>query len=115
MALFGGLFGSKRHEDERAHHRAPGHGVRVQIDRHVYQVQDLSPGGFRLFPYDGDLIARQNFAFRFHVVLHGESYDIPCHGYVVRIDEKGLAARYQRPQPYYQHILSEYLRATAHG
>ena len=113
MSLFNGLFGARRHAEDREHDRAPGHGVRVRIDSHVYQVEDLSPVGFRLYPYDGDLIARQQFNFRFQLVLNGESHDFPCKGYVVRIDEKGLAAKYQRPQPYYQHILAEYLRATA--
>ncbi|MBP5855509.1 hypothetical protein KAJ83_00685 [Marivibrio halodurans] len=113
MSLFGGLFGARRGAEEREHDRAPGHGVRVRIDRNTYQVEDLSAVGFRINPYDGDLIARQQFTFRFQLVLNGESHDFPCQGYVVRIDENGLAAKYQRPQPYYQHVLVEFLRATA--
>jgi len=112
MSLFGGLFQQRKNDENRKHDRIPGHGARVQIDSHHYPVEDISTVGFRLFPYEGDLIVRQQFSFRFKLVLSGESYDIPSHGLVVRIDEFGLAARYQRPQPYYQHIMAEYLRAT---
>jgi len=114
MALFSSLFRSgKIADDAREHERAPGLGARVTIDRKSYPVEDLSTGGFRLHPYDGDLIARQQFSFRFHLVLNGESYEFPARGLVVRIGETGLAAKYQKPQPYYRHILEEYLRASA--
>lgn len=113
MALFGGLFKSaKTADDAREHERAPGHGARVTIDRKSYVVDNLSASGFRIQPYDGDLIPRQQFSFRFHLVLNGESYEFPARGLVVRIDDAGLAAKYQKPQPYYRHILDEYLRAS---
>eukprot|EP00752_Nemacystus_decipiens_P000712 g712.t1 len=114
MSLFGGLFSgaSKKSAEPREHERAPGHGARVQIDSKTYTVADLSTVAFRLSPYEGDLIERQQFGFRFHIVLNGESHEIPARGVVVRIDENGLAAKYQRPQPYHQHVLQEYVRLT---
>lgn len=112
MALFKSLFGNVKSDDSREHARGPGHGCRVQIDRKDYQVHDLSMGGFRLHPYDGDLIARQQFEFKFLIALNGESYEIPAHGYVVRIDEQGMAAKFQKPQPFFRHIIDEYLQAT---
>lgn len=113
MSLFKSLFGAQKVEEEsREHDRTPGHGCRVRIDSKEYQVHDLSMGGFRLHPYDGPLIAKQYFDFKFLLVLNGESYEVPAHGYVVRIDEEGLAAKFQKPQPFFRHILNEYIEVT---
>ncbi|MCW2244461.1 hypothetical protein M2352_000052 [Azospirillum fermentarium] len=84
--------------------------VRIIIDRNEYQAEEFALGSFRIRPYDGDLIAKQQFDFRLAFALGEEAFDIACRGQVVKLDEKsGLVARYQKPQPFYERKLVEYI------
>ena len=74
--------------------------------------EEFAMGSFRIRPYDGDLIAKQQFDFRIAFQLNGDPVEFACHGMVVKMDDKvGLVARYQPPQPFYERKLIEYLRA----
>lgn len=85
---------------------------KVMIDRHEYEPEEFILGSFRIRPYDGDLIAKQQFDFRIVFEQGGEPVDIACRGIVVRLDDQaGLVARYHQPQPFYQRKLIDYLRA----
>ncbi len=84
----------------------------IVIDRHEYAPEEFAMGSFRIRPYDGDLIAKQQFDFRIAFQLNGDPVEFACHGMVVKMDDKvGLVARYQPPQPFYERKLIEYLRA----
>lgn len=83
----------------------------IRIDHHEYQPEEFIIGSFRIRPYDGDLIAKQQFDFR--IVLPGgeEPVEFICRGFVVKQNpETGLVARYSRPQPFYEKKLIDYLR-----
>lgn len=89
----------------------PSAPPKILIDRHEYQPEEFVIGSFRIRPYDGDLIAKQQFDFRLSFDLGGESHEFVCRGIVVRLDEQsGLVARYQPPQPFYERKLIEYMR-----
>ena len=89
----------------------PSGPPRILIDRHDYQPEELVLGSFRIRPYDGDLIARQQFDFKITFTLHGELVEFACRGMVVKMDDTaGLVARYQLPQPFYERKLIEYMR-----
>lgn len=83
----------------------------IVVDHHEYTPEEFVFGSFRIRPYQGDLIAKQQFDFHVAFTLGGEQVDFTCHGLVVKCDEQvGLVARYMRPQPYYERRLIEYLR-----
>lgn len=88
--------------------------IQVQVDRHQYSVADLTLRTFRVYPYDGDLIAKQKLSFKF--LLQESGKDAPtnifCQGYVASVDEKGLNVIFRQPQPYYQQVLINYLLAV---
>ncbi|MBP2299430.1 hypothetical protein [Azospirillum picis] len=90
----------------------PSSPPRIVIDHHEYQPEEFVIGSFRLRPYDGDLIAKQQFDFRLVFDLGGDPVDIGCRGLVVKLTgESGLVARYQSPQPFYERKLVDYLKA----
>ncbi len=83
----------------------------IVIDRHEYQPEEFILGSFRIRPYGGDLIAKQQFDFRIMFQQGGETVDFACRGQVMRCNaETGLVARFQMPQPFFQKKLVEYLR-----
>lgn len=89
----------------------PSQAPRIIIDRHDYTPEEFAVGSFRIRPYDGDLIARQQFDFRISFDLDGDTVEFACRGIVVKQDEQvGLVARYQQPQPFYERKLLEYLK-----
>lgn len=84
---------------------------RIIVDRHVYQPEDFGLGSFRIRPYEGDLIARQQFDFRIAFKLDEDNVEFGCRGMVMKLDgESGLIARFQKPQPFYERKLLLYLR-----
>lgn len=84
---------------------------KVLIGRLEYEAEEFAIGSFRVRPYEGDLIARQQFDFRIVLDQAGEPLQIPCRGVVVRMDdEHGLIARYQSPPPVYLRKLADYLQ-----
>jgi hypothetical protein len=85
-------------------------GLHVVIDRHEYNVSEFALGSFRVRPYDGDLINKQQFDFKISFDMEGDRIEILCHGIVVKNDSQaGLVARYQRPQPFFERKLIEFL------
>lgn len=85
----------------------PPPNAHILIDRVKYVVADLGTKAFRAFPYEGGLIARQQFSFRFVLEIDGNITEFPCHGLVMKIDGEGLLARYTPPNPVYQRTLIE--------
>ncbi len=84
----------------------------IVIDRHEYTPEEFVMGSFRIRPYDGDLIAKQQFDFRMVFDLGNDPVDVACRGMVVKMsDQTGLVARYQSPQPFYERKLIDYMRA----
>ncbi|HYD69345.1 hypothetical protein [Azospirillum sp.] len=89
----------------------PSQPPRIIIDRHDYTPEEFAVGSFRIRPYDGDLIAKQQFDFKISFDLDGDAVEFVCRGIVVKMDEQvGLVARYQQPQPFYERKLLEYLK-----
>lgn len=89
----------------------PSSPPQILIDRHEYQPEEFALGSFRIRPYDGDLIAKQQFDFKIAFQLENDSVEFACRGVVVKMDEQvGLVARFQKPQPFYERKLIEYLR-----
>ncbi|WP_209769839.1 hypothetical protein [Azospirillum rugosum] len=89
----------------------PANPPYIRVDRHEYLPEEFALGSFRIRPYDGDLIAKQQFDFRIGFELANETVEFACRGIVVKMtEETGLVARYQHPQPFYERKLIEYLR-----
>ena len=89
----------------------PANPPYIRVDRHEYLPEEFALGSFRIRPYDGDLIAKQQFDFRIGFELANEPVEFACRGIVVKMtEETGLVARYQHPQPFYERKLIEYLR-----
>lgn len=90
----------------------PSSPPKIVIDRHEYVPEEFALGSFRLRPYDGDLIAKQQFDFHLVFALGEDAVDVVCRGLVIKLNEQtGLVARYQSPQPFYERKLIEYVRA----
>lgn len=84
----------------------------ILIDRNDYEPAEFAIGSFRIRPYDGDLIAKQQFDFRIAFALGEEKIEFACRGIVVKSDATaGLVARYSQPQPFYERKLLDYLKA----
>lgn len=84
----------------------------ILIDHSDYEPAEFAIGSFRIRPYDGDLIARQQFDFRIAFALGEEKIEFACRGIVVKMDvNAGLVARYSQPQPFYERKLLDYLKA----
>lgn len=83
----------------------------IRIDSHEYVPEEFVLGSFRIRPYDGDLIAKQQFDFRILFRLGEESSDFACRGVVVKMDDQaGLVARFHQPPPLHTRKLIEYLK-----
>lgn len=83
----------------------------IHIDRHEYIPEEFVIGSFRIRPYEGDLIAKQQFDFHIVFTLGDDPVDFICRGFVVKQDQQaGLVARYSRPQPFYERKLIDYLK-----
>ena len=84
----------------------------ILIDRNEYEPAEFAMGSFRIRPYDGDLIAKQQFDFRIVFPTDEERIEFACRGIVVKLDDTaGLVARYSQPQPFYERKLLDYLKA----
>ncbi|WP_431855503.1 hypothetical protein [Azospirillum sp.] len=84
----------------------------ILIDRNEYEPAEFAMGSFRIRPYDGDLIAKQQFDFRIAFQSGDERIEFACRGIVVKMDgTAGLVARYSQPQPFYERKLIDYLKA----
>jgi len=86
-------------------------GIKVAIDRHIYSVADMSIRTFLIQPYDGDLIPKQKFGFKFLLDKSGESNPVTifCQGYVRSVDENGMLAIFRQPQPVFQQMLINHI------
>ncbi|CAO3442501.1 hypothetical protein [Azospirillum argentinense] len=83
----------------------------IRIDSHEYVPEEFVLGSFRIRPYDGDLIAKQQFDFRILFRLGEEHSDFACRGVVVKMDEQaGLVARFHQPPPAHTRKLIDYLK-----
>lgn len=89
----------------------PSSPPKVIVDHHEYIPEEFVIGSFRVRPYEGDLIAKQQFDFRVAFKLGDDEVEFICRGLVVKSDaQAGLVARYSRPQPFYEKKLIDYLR-----
>ncbi len=92
---------------------APVKRPMIVIDRHEYMPSEFAIGSFRIQPYEGDLIARQQFDFKISFQLDGEIVEFGCRGVVVKLDEQaGFVARYTKPIQIHQNKLLAYLNGT---
>lgn len=99
----GGATGNRPRVDRPPH---------ILIDHAEYEPAEFAMGSFRIRPYDGDLIARQQFDFRISFQVGDEKTEFACRGIVVKLNaDTGLVARYSQPQPFYERKLFDYLRA----
>ncbi|MFD1625756.1 hypothetical protein [Azospirillum griseum] len=90
----------------------PSQPPTIVIDHHEFVPAEFAIGSFRLRPYDGDLIAHQQFDFKMVFTLGEEVVEAPCHGLVVKLtDESGLVARYKSPPSVYERKFLDYVRA----
>jgi len=90
----------------------PANPPMIVIDHHDYTPEEFALGSFRIRPYDGDLIAKQQFDFNMVFDLGNDPVNVACRGFVVKMNEQtGLVARYQSPQPFYERKLIDYIRA----
>ena len=84
---------------------------KISIDHHEYTPEEFVIGSFRIRPYEGDLIAKQQFDFRIIFTLGDEEVEFLCRGLLVKCDgQAGLVARYSRPGAVQERKLVEYLR-----
>ena len=85
-------------------------GARVVIGRQDYGLADLGVRTFRIQPYSGDLIERQNFSFSLTVTVDNEDFSCTALGLVREISDKGgLLAQFAAPQPAFDKKLMEFL------
>ena len=83
----------------------------IRVDRHEYLPEEFALGSFRIRPYDGDLIAKQQFDFRLAFELDNEPVEFGCRGLVVKMDDQvGLVAHFRTSQPFYERKLIEYMK-----
>lgn len=95
-----------------ARHERPTTPPKIVIDHHDYVPEEFAMGSFRIRPYDGDLIAKQQFDFHMVFNTGDDPVDVVCRGLVVKLtDQTGLVARYQSPQPFYERKLIDYIKA----
>jgi len=89
------------------------HGARLLIDRHSYSLAELGVRSFRVHPYEGELIEKQNFAFTLVFTLGGEEIQIAGRGVVRQITPKdGLVAQFNAPQPFLDRKLIDFVAHT---
>ncbi len=85
-------------------------GARLLIDRQDYELADLGVRTFRIQPYKGELIEKQNFSFNLVLTLDKEELTVPGFGMVREIsDTLGLVAQFTPPQPFFDRKLMEFL------
>ena len=91
--------------------------VRVVIDRHEYGVVDLGVRTFRIHPYQGELIERQNFTLSMTFPYDTDEFKMTGRGVVRHLtDVDGLTAQFAAPQPCLDKKLMEFIaRMMTHG
>ncbi|CAK0772063.1 PilZ domain-containing protein [uncultured Gammaproteobacteria bacterium] len=90
--------------------------AKIRIDRQDFVAVELGIRSFRIHPYDGGLIARQNFEFSLIFTVNGEEIEMPGRGVVKSQDDNdGLRALFGAPQPFYQKMLTQFLIAQKQG
>ena len=91
--------------------------VRVTIDRHEYGVVELGVRTFRLHPYQGELIERQNFTFTLTFPTDGDEFKMSGRGVVRHLTgTEGLTAQFAAPQPFLDKKLMDFIgRIKTHG
>lgn len=99
---------------DREFQRFAGAGERVTLLQNgavygaVYEVKDLSLGGFSVGGYEGTLRGNQYFEFRFSCTKDGKTAEIDGFANVVRVKDGMLAAKYP-PQPRLKAFIRDYL------
>ena len=98
-----------RRRDRRQHERVPSKGCTVRIDSQVYEILDVSLGGFTFGP-DCDLLI-PNQRFYFELRFHGDPPAPPVRadGMVVRVTGGTVAAKFFLPLTTTQRLIAEFV------
>jgi len=84
--------------------------AKIRIGSKDFSVVELGVRTFRIYPYEGDLIKRQNFGFQAILNVDGELIEFPGFGLVLEISgSMGLSAKFKAPQPFYDRKLIDFL------
>ena len=95
--------------NRRRHERLPTYGLSIEIEGQRYALQDLSIGGFRVSPYDGQLSVNREFDFMMRLVVDGNVTPFQARGRVLRTEGKGLVAVYATHEPNFYRKLSRFI------
>ncbi len=87
-------------------------GAQVVIGGQKYPIQDVSIGGFRISPYDGDLVERQEFDLVFRLIIDYCVTECRSRGLVYRIDQHGLVALFTTDQPAFYQKLCQFIERS---
>jgi hypothetical protein len=91
-------------------------GARLLIDRQEYGLAELGVRTFRVRPYEGALIGRQNFSFTLILTVDNEEFSCLGSGVVREISaQQGLIAKFLAPQPVFDRKLMEFLARRRTG
>ncbi|MCB9949198.1 MAG: PilZ domain-containing protein [Rhodospirillaceae bacterium] len=95
--------------DRRLHQRVLSKGCTVRIDSQVYEILDVSLGGFTFGPDRGALIANQRFYFE--LSFHGDPPVRPVRadGTIVRVANGIIAAKFFLPLTTTQRLIAEFV------
>ncbi len=95
--------------DRRQHERIPSKGCTVRIDSQIYEILDVSLGGFTFGPDRDMLIPNQRFYFELR--FHGDPPAPPVRadGMVVRVSGGIVAAKFFLPLTTTQRLIAEFV------
>ena len=114
-SIFGGNKTSETAESGQVERTTTLADAHVVIDHRQYALAELGVRSFRIQPYEGDLIERQNFTFTLTFTVVSEPCRILGRGLVRHITEKeGLTAQFNAPQPLLDRKLMEFLALTGY-
>ncbi len=85
-------------------------GAKLIIGRQEYGLAELGVRTFRIHPYSGELIWKQNFSFNLVITVDKEEHTGAGFGVVRELsDKRGLVAQFAPPQPVFDKKLMEFL------
>ncbi|MEI8395861.1 MAG: hypothetical protein WCF85_14065 [Rhodospirillaceae bacterium] len=84
--------------------------ARLTIDSSEYNLVELSTRNFRIYPYEGDLIEKQNFTFSLFLTVGGDEQKFSGRGIIRQITpDRGLFAQFAAPQPSFDRLLQDFV------
>lgn len=112
MAWFKKDKGGDDNKREHVRHESKGEKVAMvnngKASSRLYDLLDISIGGFCLTGYDGNLKGNQYFEFQLSAPIDGKDTKADGFATVVRVKDGKLAAKFT-PQPRLKKFLRDYL------